>query len=231
MTVPRRVPSEIGDESLGLVCDLRSKSPVMVVAFAAHPGPRLAQPPYAFLKSLLHQELKAIWVRDHALAWYHRGVRGVGDGVDAVAARLRELSAVADTTVMIGSSAGAYAALLFGALLGCESHAFSPQTFVEPARLRAADDYRFARQMDAIEGHVDPRYADLLPVLARSDAPAHVYFGIENDLDTLHAERIGHLDQVELHRFEFEDHNVAHQLRDDGYLGELLDRVAAGGRA
>jgi hypothetical protein len=58
-----------------------------------------------------------------------------------------------------------------------------------------------------------------------------VYFGIENALDTLHAEHIGHLDQVSLHRFEFEDHNVARQLRDDGYLGELLGRIAARGRA
>ena len=55
-----------------------------------------------------------------------------GPDIDSVADHLRTITAMATEVVMVGNSAGGFGALLFGALLGWEVHAFTPQTFIDP---------------------------------------------------------------------------------------------------
>jgi hypothetical protein len=74
-------------------------------------------------------------VRDPSDCWYNAGIPGVGDTVDQIAERLREeLEAMGAKRVFtVGSSMGAYAAILFGCLVGAErAMAFAPQTLLDP---------------------------------------------------------------------------------------------------
>jgi hypothetical protein len=217
---------QAGDESLGMICDLEPDSRRMIVTFAAFPG-RLAVRPFALMTMLADIDVKAAFLRDHWECWYHRGVMGVGDGIDAVAAFLCELARNADEVVMFGTSSGGYAAILFGSLLGFETHAFSPQVFIDPDLRRKHRDKRFASQMEGLGADMDMRYADLRPVVGRSQAPVHVYYATNHRLDTIHAGHLADLDNVTLHGFDWDSHLLVRELRDRGWLEPFLARLAA----
>lgn len=61
-----------------------------------------------------------IFVRDFKKSWYLCGINQELDTADKLASKLRELSA-GTSVITIGSSAGGFAAVLFGCLLGAEA--------------------------------------------------------------------------------------------------------------
>ena len=225
-------------ESPGLQSDLAPDSRRLIVTFGGLMGAVAAVGPagdrpgraatFEFARSLRSVPLKTVFVRDHAFAWYHRGVEGVGADIDSVAEHLRALTGDAEEVVMVGNSAGGYAALLFGALLGCEVHAFSPQTFIDPALRATHGDSRWASHVEALGGDLESRYADLLPVLARSNGRFHVYYATDQRLDAIHAERLGGLPQATLHGFEYPGHGLIRALRECGWLASFVDALVAG---
>jgi hypothetical protein len=215
---------QAGDDSVGMIYDLEPDSRRLIIAFAALPG-KVEVRHFAFLTMLAEIDVKVAFLRDHFAAWYHRGVNGVGDSIDAVAEFLRDFRRNAGEVVMIGGSSGAYAAALFGSLVSCEVHAFSPQTFIDPALRTEHEDKRFPREIEALVPHMDMRYADLRPVIARAEAPVHVYYSTEHRLDRLHAERLGDLGNVTLHSFDWDSHLLLRELRDRGWLEPFLERL------
>jgi hypothetical protein len=218
------------DDSVGMIYDLEPDSGRMIIAFAAMPG-QLAVRHFAFLTMLAEIDVKVAFLRDHFAAWYHRGVHGVGDSIDAVAEFLRDFRRNAAEVVMIGGSSGAYAAVLFGSLVACEVHAFSPQTFIDPELRRQHGDKRFPNEIAGLGSHMDMRYADLKPLVARAEAPVNVYYSTGHPLDSLHAERLGELGNVTLHGFHWDSHLLLRELRDRGWLEPFLDRLVHGNKA
>jgi hypothetical protein len=222
----------------GLVADFAPDSRRLVVTFGGlaggmagvgPPGGRFRQGPmFEFARTLATVPVKTVFVRDHASAWYHRGVVGVGADVDAVAEHLREITADADEVVMIGNSAGGYAALLFGALTGAEVHAFSPQTFIDPTLRQLHGDTHWSLFLDALGDDLDSRYADLLPLLGEGDGPFHVYYPAAERIDALHAERLRELPQVRLHAFQYGGHGLVRALREAGWLRSFVEALASG---
>jgi hypothetical protein len=217
----------LADPDAGVLYDLEPESKRLIVAFGGLAG-KLGMPPFEFFRTLSGVRVKTVFVRDHAQAWYHRGVAGVGEGIDPVAAYIIGLRAHAEEIVMIGMSAGGYAALLFGALAQCEAHAFVPQTFIDPGLREEHRDRRWMAELEALGTGLDSRYADLLPTMATGNTHAHVYYGSGNRLDRIHAERLDRLPQVTLHQFDTERHNVVKDLRDSGWLARFLVGLAMG---
>jgi hypothetical protein len=197
----------------------------LVIAFGGLRG-AIGMPPFEFLRSLDDLRLNRVFLRDPEQAWYHRGVEGVGPDIDSVAARLREVAAEMEAVFTIGNSAGGFGALLFGALLSCEVHAFSPQTYIDPDLREANDDTRWEKLVRRLGDDMEPRYANLRPVIAASEAKCHVYYPTQIRLDVVHAEHLGTLPQVTLHPIDSDDHTVIRELRDSGWLAGLLRRIA-----
>jgi hypothetical protein len=214
----------------GIHLDLDHDSSTLVVAFAGLRGFLGGFPAFEFRKILGSVNVKSAFLRDHHAAWYHRGVVDIGPDIDAVVARLRELSADAERVVMIGNSAGGYAALLFGALLDCETYAFSPQAFIDPQLLREADDHRWDEELESLlaSGRFDRRYADLAPALAKSKGSFHIYYGALEDIDRRHVEHVDGIDGVTIHPIENCYHRVVKHLRDTGWLLSFLLGMAEG---
>jgi hypothetical protein len=208
----------------GIHLDLDHDSPTLVIAFAGLRGFLGGFPAFEFRKILSSVNVKSAYLRDHYAAWYHRGVVDVGPDIDAVADRLRELSEDAERIVMIGNSAGGYAALLFGALLDCETYSFSPQTFIDPQMLREAEDHRWDEELRALleSGRFDRRYADLASVLAASKGSFDIYYGGLDKIDHRHVNNVAGIDQVTPHPIENCYHRVVKHLRDTGWLLSFL---------
>jgi hypothetical protein len=221
-------PQPTHDPHAGVLYFLEPEGKRMIMSFSGLPA-GVPMVPFEFVRMLSTVDVKTVFLRDHAQAWFHRGVRGVGDNIDAVAEHVRRVASQAEEVVMIGTSAGGYAALLFGAMTGCEAHAFVPQTFIDPELRAEHRDQRWAEPLAALGDDLDRRYADLLPTVAAGTAPAHLYYGQGHaGLDRVHAERLAPVPHVTLHAFESTRHALVQELRDSGWLGDFLQGLARG---
>jgi hypothetical protein len=212
------------DDSAGAVFDLEHDSDSLLIAFGGIAG-HLGVPVFEFFKVTGSVDAKRAFIRDHRRAWYHRGVAGATSSIEETAQYLR--AAIRNSgvrrTVMVGNSAGGYAALLFGVLAGADSViAFAPQTFIS-AELRARHgDDRWAKEIAALRasGCEDPRYLDLVDVL-RPGQRRDIYYSSADRLDTLHAERMDGV--ATLHRHEVGAHDLVRELRNSGELRTILE--------
>ena len=145
----------------GVAVDLEPDSPRLILAFSGRGFKVLGIPGFEFLRSLSLVQVKRAFIRDTRRLWYHRGVRGAGHDIDSVAEYLRGIVEEAGVSELaaVGSSAGGFGALAFGALLSCEVHAFSPQVFIDPELRRIHNDVRWQASIEELGEHMDPRYS------------------------------------------------------------------------
>lgn len=180
-------------------------------------------------------------LRDVERAWYLGGAAGLPGGfpglVRAVGERIEQLSPA--RTVLVGNSAGAYAALAVGAALGVdEVLAFVPRSGISDevsemvgdrrlSGLRQSALARFAgggAPLDLV-AHVEgcfqtrlaqagarPRYRTRLRVLHATG----------NREDSAHAERLRGLPETVVQSYPRGDHQLAKVLRASGELAELV---------
>ena len=205
-------------------------SSLLLVAFS---GLRPAQGDhYDFRRTSDAIAASRILVRDHERCWYHRGVRGVGASPESVMSYLTQMisSIKPSRIVLTGASAGGYAAILFGELLGVnEVHAFAPQTFVgldAMRRFREPRWYAEARRMRD-EDILRADLADLGAVLrARRTLhrPAHhVWFDPSSKTDSVHVAHVRDEVRVTLHGIREGGHEVAEALSGRGDLDRILE--------
>jgi len=208
---------------------MASDSSTLLLAFGGLVG-QIGIPPFEFFSLTARVPVKRLFVRDLHQAWYHRGIPGYGSGLPQVADALRPLLAhrEVERLVVAGASAGGYAALLFGTLLGAEEVlCFAPQTVLDLDILADMGDHRWdwrlGRQTAA--GAVDARFTDLrrvLPAARCAETVYRIYFDDSLHADRMHAERLAGQPGVRLYRFGHGSHNIARSLRDTGALERVL---------
>jgi hypothetical protein len=210
----------------GFEADIPTGSPVVLVAFGGLALEVGGIPPFELFNLVSDLEVGKLFVRDLEGAFYHRGVKGLGATIPQVAGELRRLLGRARRTIFVGPSAGGYAALLFGSLVGAdEVHAFSGATFLDDAHRRIWRDDRWQEQMVRVRaGPPENRpFLDLKPVLrARPAGSAHLHFGARHRLDHRHASRMRRISGVRLHPYPTDAHMLARQLRDRGELKAIV---------
>lgn len=228
------------DRNVGYVSNLDPGTPRAIIAFAGLRGGMGPLPVFEFFQALNKIGAKAAFFRDLDFAWYHRGVPNVGPDIESIADRIRELTRGSEEVIMIGNSGGAYASLLFAALVGdeihAEAHAFSPPTFINPELRQRYSDNRWAEEWKEFVqgGYMDPRYGDLYPVVSAGRGPFHIYYAEHHTYDRIHAEHLGMLDTVTLHPIDSDIHTPIKHLRNTGwlntFLAELVHRPLPNGR-
>jgi hypothetical protein len=219
----------IEDPNVPLSLDMDADSRTLLIAFGGMRG-QLGMPPFEFFKATGGIPVKRLFVRDLRQAWYHRGIPGHGSTIEAVGESLGELVAShgVDRLVAVGNSAGGYAALLFGTLLGADTVlCFAPQTVLELDVLADMGDHRWDEQLRELvaDGGLDTRWTDLrraLPGIRRSDTRYELYFDDSFTIDRLHAERVGELEGARLHRLDGGAHGIAREMRRSGELESIL---------
>jgi hypothetical protein len=221
----------------GIQIDIERDGATLLIAFGGMLGKVGGIPVFEFF-SLVEREnpdVKRIFVRDLRQAWYQHGVEGVGTSVPEVAGALRGLAAEsgARRIVTIGASAGGFAAILFGALIGAaEVHAFAPQTFLDRRRRALYLDRSNRVQIAALRRSAGPDgpFFDLRRVVADADAPTSyvIHYPSRSRTDAIHAVRMRSLHGVRLRSYPMREHNVVGRLRDEGTLPALLERIISG---
>lgn len=140
------------------------------------------------------------FIIDHHASWYHEGLRGISKDIDTTANYLQGQIKNYDRIVMMGVSAGGYAAILFGSLLNADMViAFTPQTIISKRR---------------------GKYHDLKPYI--NDRTEYILYGDSSAKDIFHS--ISHCynikqDNVKIHAIDGID---LRKMRDNGELDEII---------
>ncbi|MRW83892.1 hypothetical protein GJ698_07255 [Pseudoduganella sp. FT26W] len=190
------------------------------------------------------RHINKILVRDSGNSWYHRKIDGLGahpdETADGLRALIREIRP--SRVVTIGQSMGAYAALMYGMLLGVQQVvAFGPLSFLDPAQALLYHERRWLSVMRDLATNPPPSGYDDLQALGRSRAGAlpdmHILFGTRPDqpdsteavnLDAMHAHRLAALGSCTLYPFPYSGHPVVQHLIDTKRINALLAKIIAG---
>lgn len=222
------------DEALGIQLDLSAPGEPLVIAFGGL-AERGNQPAFEFARFTSRLGAQRALLRDHHRAWYHRGVRGIGDDLPAVEERLREVVAEArpSRVVVVGASAGGFAAMLLGHRIDADVvHAFAPQTFIAPELRRRHREPRWRREVDSLvaSGRYDARFGDVVPVLREQPRRTihHLWYDVVEQEDVVHATHVAGIPSVRLHAFPEGGHHIVRWLRDAGHLDPIVESALAG---
>ncbi len=220
-------------EGSSLSLDLTRDSSTLLIAFGGMRGARIGTPAFEFSAATERLPVKRVFVRDLGQAWYHRGAPEFGATLASVADGLGQIVEQhgVQRLVTAGNSAGGYAALAFGTLLGAdEVLAFAPQTVLELDVLENIGDHRWDAQLLPLiaEGALDRSWSDLRVAIARERRDATRYTVLVDerlDVDRRHAERLVGLPALKLLRFGRGGHGLVRELRQAGALERLLRRA------
>ncbi len=211
-----------------IAIDFNSQSDSLVVTFGGMAEAR-EMPIFEFFASASQLDIHKIFVRDLRRTWYHRGLPGIGENIDEVAAYLDRViqQQKFKHLTFIGSSTGGYAAILFGCLLNVNTVvAFVPKTFLHPwKRLLCLDVKPWARLWTLLWSKDTQReYFDLRRVLESraTTTKFHVHFSADGGADVVHAEHLRGCANVFLHPHPKGGHKLVKKLRDSGELNEIL---------
>ena len=194
--------------------------------------------PFEFVNSLQAKECDVLFLRDRNRAYYHSGIRGVGCGIDEVAAYLNDFISAKryGLVVTLGHSMGGYASMLFASKIKADvSIAISPPTFLDPENRVRYNDDRYADEKKKLWKSMPEkgRYLDLQSFFRSEDSIAtnnrcsyFLFYGENDRLDRIYANRMIDLrDAVSVFEVANGDHNTARLMRDSGLLSRLLDTL------
>lgn len=186
------------------------------------------------------RRLNKLLLRDSSQLWYLAGIPGLAQGVDDALAAIRACIAPLEPShiVTIGQSMGAYAAILYGTLLGAQKTiAFGPLSCFDGALWQCMGDRRWQAQLDQLlaRGVDFTPYHDLPPWLATNAARLpniDLLYGIHPGAGALRHEAVG-LDAAHAMRFHglpgvatlaapHSGHAIVEYFRSQGVMSNVL---------
>lgn len=208
----------------GILCDFTNESDTILVSFAGNAG-MFGMPVFEYKNFLKNIPTKKIFVRDPHMLWYHKGIPGIGSNVDEIADYLKGILHQANPkrTLMVGNSAGGYAAILFGVLTEAdEVHAFVPQS-----KLLNKNDFRNKKNLDKLHSQVgtENKYYDLnslLTDICPKKTKIYIHTPLFNRIDRHHVKYIKNNPHVKLIRYCSFGHYLTKILRDSGILRTII---------
>jgi hypothetical protein len=227
--------------------DAELKRPVMtgysgdeiVLSPAGKPAPVLiifsglsdnfAVPPPTFDRFLAALGASAIFMSDKNRLCFAAGAKGMGLNFDQTIAYLREKLAELQCTrlVTLGTSAGGYAAMLYG--LNMRAHTvlgFGSVTNATPEYLSTDPRGRLAAKRAARQ--VEPKNLDVRPRIVdpANTTDVHLYYGEGMEVDSRNSKHLEGLPRVALHpMMNFDQHQVLRELVLRGQFQGILEKA------
>jgi len=165
--------------------------------------------------------------KDTAQCWYHNGIVGLGNNIDACVDSIKNLikDIKYNKIITLGTSAGGYAAILFGILLKVDTIlSFSCQTFLDKNnRILYADDSRSEYIQKLYRSNNDAKYYDLLHLDNNVVKNIVLILGIQDQTDIKHINRMKAWSNVKIIEYNA-GHAMIKSMRDDGSLLKLLTK-------
>jgi pimeloyl-ACP methyl ester carboxylesterase len=225
-----RFETDLSDDSRGALYDLDGDNDSAIIAFGGLWMRMGGLPPFEFFGQLDDIPSGLVFVRDLEQSWYQFGIRGAADDIRASAKWLSDLLETHGIRriVCVGCSAGGFAAIVFGSLIGAtEIHAFCAQTTIARLGLWRAHDKRWNQYLKPMRKQLGARRPifDARSVLSTDTPNPHIYvhWGTNEKRDGRHALRLDGLPNVTLVPHNGVGHgDLTRSLRDSGELRRLL---------
>jgi len=198
--------------------DLVRDSSALLVIFSAtgrHDGT------FDFDTIVFDRAMSILRVNDPVNGWYQHGVPGLGHSIDETCDLIGEIAddLGVDTICCMGSSMGAYAALLYGARLNARILAFVPDT-------RLQVPWSYSRKM--MPERAVPVVRDLIQTLTRMQGVAQIVVGELDAMDLWHVARLPALPHVYLASLPGVGHGIPRVLKENGHLDKVLADFLSG---
>ncbi|MBU0761560.1 MAG: hypothetical protein KKD39_00905, partial [Candidatus Altiarchaeota archaeon] len=129
-------------------------------------------------------EINKVFIRDLRVNYYHKGLLNISKDIQGTVDYFKKIvdDVQPEKTVMIGSSMGGYAAILFGTLMNADTViSFVPQTILDKEKHKRG----IPREK------CEEKYVDLKNVIKSEKAKTkyHIYYGSDRE-DIIQAERL-----------------------------------------
>lgn len=164
---------------------------------------------YEWTKNLICNAKRHIFVRDVYKQWYLEGVNSACDTVEKTLSLLKKHLEGCASCVCVGSSAGGFAAVLFGSLLGAERIlAFNPQFTLSP--FLEDKDCPFLNPIlwrNKNNGSVK-RYYDLKDIVKAHDRPIYYFVSARSEKDLIQYHYIRECGSVKTIFFNTSNHGI-----------------------
>ena len=177
-------------------------------------------PSREFFKTLEQHNYNIAFFKDFDRCWYQKGVLGFSQSRHETAQKIEERFGDSPRPWhMIGSSAGGYAALVFGKMLGAERViAYSPQTLINSKIFTAfggasKGDYDFIDPLNDVAQFLND---------TKSDGSYDVHFGRKHSSDKHAAERLRDCPNCNLIAHNTNSHNIPLYLKESGSLMDTI---------
>jgi len=217
-----------------------AESPVLVITFGCAALRQSAKCLYGFIGVLGNHDVKKLFIKDSKTAWFLRGIVGISDNTPACAKAIKLFARMmgVERIITIGSSMGAYGALLYGNLLRADVVlAFGPQTAIDPATAEWCRDGKIKYYKEHVYPYMENqkyimRYLDLSNRMIRWNGKTeyHTFRSSTHRMDRYQVKKIAGCPHVRQHLIpdEHKQHNIARILRERGELQKII-RAAVGG--
>lgn len=207
-----------------------SPGKALIVAFAGQAHRLYEFEHFEFVRSTSHADCSKVYCLDPNFIWYQTGINAELNSIPKVANKLQGLIEEASPSHVrfIGVSAGGFAAIMFGHLLGADSvHAFGCQTFLT----RGLEDLYYTPGMEDYDTvgrevpSVPEGILDLAPLLAnwngRTTYTLHV--GSGSTKDVIYARHLEQCPGISIRYYPCKTHACASQmLQDQGTLASVV---------
>ena len=166
---------------------------------------------FEWYRQRVPEATKHIFVRDIHKQWYLSGINISLNSPELLLSFLRN-ETVGYEIVCIGSSAGGYAALLYGSLLNAKViHAFSPRIYMQS--LDTTSDESKNPLYFRLKNTTRKKYFDISQFIISSKAEIYCYYPIYSNLDKLqlnhiYNSRMEHNENFHLIKFKTKKHGV-----------------------
>jgi predicted esterase YcpF (UPF0227 family) len=183
---------------------------ILIITFAGLALSAFGTQPFEFMNSLQKwfPDISKKFYIDLNKCWYHKGIRGISTNIDDTKIYLENIIKDYKKVIFVGSSAGGYAAILFGSLLNISYViAFMPQTFL--IRKDMNDKYRNLR------------------FLLNQDTQYYLYgdISIKDVNDLHHIAQCKNLENYKNCKIIYKNEINLRQMRDNGELKEIFESV------
>lgn len=161
---------------------------------------------YEWYNSRMYGVYKHIFIRDVYKQWYITGINSQINSLDLLCDFIKNETIGYNHVTTLGSSAGGYAAILIGSLIGCHKViAFNPQFEIE-SRLVNSSEVIDPLIFRLREG-VGSRYYDIIPYI-NTKIPIFYFYSNESKWDVEQHDYLGDLDCVTQIPFKSNRHGI-----------------------
>lgn len=206
------------------------KGRALIVSFSAA-TPAEVDGGYAFLNVMSPVAAEKLFLVDPFEALYTKGIPGVGNDFWEISRYIKEVRdrRKSSRVLTIGHSAGGFAALVTGAILGADLiHVFNPPTSLASEKLFR--DKRLFRRSQIVGGRNREvsDLAEFLSVHMPRTTCAFVHYSALNSIDRKRSLLLDDLPNIHLVKYPFWEHNLARYLARSGAITQILQNSVHG---